>query len=668
MRPVIYHINLEGRDQRVVHTYTKLSAQMTKINIETLPNWRRKFPHLEEHYRTGDLNCPVIHMDVALQLSKDRPVPGAHLNPITEISVPGMETSQWHAVTSLIRPPQLCTNSEEDPPIEQKVIPTQMPSISEEESRIRVKFPPVTWAYILYHLTNLKLSYEKNCEAATYGETLDHSIRPVAEYVEQISMYQDLLSSQEHGSPLTRRGILLWTFRMAKPGDEGRTSWRYVNVVPSRSACMSPAPRTYNHLASMNENVSSFMDNSTHIPQAMMIDNMTQGLATPPATSGLQSPFGGHTYGYPSQPYDMGAENISFMSNDSMEHGSSMLDHEAENLDSFLANSNLNMGNYDQNGAAWDLNHDTEAFDGGDQGWPAYDDMAEHTPHLWDANQNTQAWPDINDTKHEPWMDENHAAAMGQHWHADEEANLIPTEEHKGHQTEYEQTVNEANDDVNVNNELNDSDGDDWDNISHPKDESLSHPEAEWHDMSLHPPPENSEVPPNAHHDEWNDANSPKEQLISQPEGLNEWAEVSNAEIAHPENQESHTLNLSPLHGLQQAEEQHAIPEAHDYHEESHTGQEEHHSVPHDEHDAQAHLQALNSAAFASNAHSFASNNSVSFDSASHSFDTNTNTNTSFDAASGIFSPKKGGYPWMAHSPENDGFDYNRLAERLRHE
>jgi hypothetical protein len=104
------------------------------------------------------------------------------------------------------------------------------------------------------------------------------------QYIDQITMYQELFCSAAPNQAFIRKAILLWTFKKCKAGEQGVSTWRYLEPSPPRSACFSPHP------------------GNTDVVSATMVDNFTawassdlsnaQSLQLPSSTSAsIQDPF-----------------------------------------------------------------------------------------------------------------------------------------------------------------------------------------------------------------------------------------------------------------------------------------------------------------------------------------------------------------------------------------
>jgi len=392
----------------VAHRYSRLTSQLHRGDLDGISNWRQRFPYLEPLYSTGELNCDLIHMDVSLDLMGTHAPEGADLVTRSEVSIPGRnyERCEWQTLTCLVKPSELHRDPNMDSSLKARLTAADIMSVSDVETRLKVRFPAEDWANIFTRLTDLQLKYEERQRSQSFGgDNLVGSTRPARDFVDQISMYQEVQSRSGPDMPFTRRAIILWTFCVARPGEGGQTTWRYLNPTPSRRSCMSPSPHPSQILSAvMHENFNAWVDNPLHLQHQNVVDPFLQGPATPANTAGLQPSFAGHDYGYHHQQFDMPAENLSFEST-TIDSESTLVDsNAAANIDSFISGATVSIGDYDHNSPHWDVPH-TESFDH-DPGWANYA-ISSNTPHLeWTPEMRDHAWPDTSDPKHDNWVED----------------------------------------------------------------------------------------------------------------------------------------------------------------------------------------------------------------------------------------------------------------------
>ncbi|CAG8982204.1 hypothetical protein HYALB_00003640 [Hymenoscyphus albidus] len=391
-----------SHSESVLHKYTTLQGQRPGDSIESLLNWRQRYPYFENTYLTAlrsSLPCEVIHMDVPLSLMSIHPPNGSELVAWTEISVSGNnrtleQSSMWQSVTALSKPQALCRDNE--PAVERRGSLLQVLSTSPQETRCKLPFPAQPWAQAFTSLANI-------------SEQTSSSPETIQALLNEVSMFQEVQYSPESGMPFITRALILWTFRQPREGESSSTTWRYLDCQElARRKCMSPDPGQGQRMnALMSQNFNSLIDNTHGLSgqQQNILDPFIQhhnsahqntGLATPPATAGLNSPFGSQqtsfTFGAFSQPqsgFDIPSENLSFASVTTVDSESTLVGSEGANIDSFLANNGL--AGFDgtqlsHQSNAWNV---TEGYDH-DPTW-AY----AHLP----TNETTQleCWQDLGD-------------------------------------------------------------------------------------------------------------------------------------------------------------------------------------------------------------------------------------------------------------------------------
>ncbi|KAK0123119.1 hypothetical protein ONS96_010124 [Cadophora gregata f. sp. sojae] len=380
----------------IAHKFSRLSAQRQRASLDSIPSWRQRFPFLQQLYTSGELDCEIIHMEASLNLLTNQPPEGSELCSRMVFSMPGRQhDTEWRIVTTLSKPPELYRDQISDPPLEAQAFAVDVTSMNDSETRIKVPFPARPWAQVFSGLRSIQSQYEEK-QAHSFNTGMG-STRPARDYVDLISMYQEVQSAAGPHSPFVRRTIILWTFRQASNSDRNGTHWRYVDPAPvPRRMCMSPSPHPSHHMqANMNENFNSWSDTPLHLQNSNILDHFAQGLATPPHTAGLQSPFPAPNYAY-SQSYDMPSENLSFVSAaNTVDSDSTLVDNDvAANIDNFLMNSHVHLKDFEHASQSWQLPV-TKSFDA-DPLWANYTVPATTPVHGWDSQEaKTHAWPDL---------------------------------------------------------------------------------------------------------------------------------------------------------------------------------------------------------------------------------------------------------------------------------
>ncbi|TVY14314.1 Conidiophore development regulator abaA, partial [Lachnellula arida] len=419
----------------VLHKYTSLSAERPRASLETIPNWRQRFPILST---ARDLDCDIIHMDTSLSLMSTYPPAGAELVSRTELSMPGceLENCVWQINTSFTMPPTLSRDPIIDPDEESSTSINHVVSVTRDETRIKVPFPAKVWAHALTCLTDAQLRYEERRKSYHPNSEPRKSAR---EYVDQISMYQAIQSSPSNGHPFETRAIIVWTFRKASHGEPSATSWRYLDAAPPRSSVMSPSPHHSSQLSAiMHENFNTFVE-PAHQPS--MLD--------PFPAPNLHSPFANQGYGFAAPTgFEMPPENLSFSSTVTADSEGTLVGDTESNIDHYLANANVNVNlDYTHDAHNWHLPA-SESF-GEDPAWGNYS-VPSSTPQIaWDAPSDAKIhdqWNDGMDAKAIPWAGDStptqkngwEGSPVDKHWAPELEAehNITPVNQHDYEQIE----------------------------------------------------------------------------------------------------------------------------------------------------------------------------------------------------------------------------------------
>lgn len=378
----------------VLHKYTGLSTEMPRASLESIPNWRQRFPVLST---LRNFDCDIIHMDTSLSLMSTYPPKGAELVSRTELSIPGSDLKDciWQIATSLIMPPALSCSPILHPEEELSTSHNHVVSVTRNETRIKVPFPAEGWAHALTCLTEAQLQYEEKHRSYHPFD----SQKSAREYVDQINMYQAIQSSPSIGHPFETRAIILWTFHKASHNEPSATTWRYLDAAPPRRSVMSPSPHHNSQISAiMSENFNAFCDPS-HQPS--MLDPF-------PAPS-MHSPYPSQGYGYTAPTgFEMSPENLSFSSTVTADSENTLVWDPESNIDHYLANASVNVNLDYGHDAQWHLPA-SESF-GEDPAWASYSVPSSSTPQIgWgdapsDAKINDH-WHDVE--KHAPWADES---------------------------------------------------------------------------------------------------------------------------------------------------------------------------------------------------------------------------------------------------------------------
>jgi transcriptional enhancer factor len=344
-------------------------------------------------------------MDVSLQLMEIHVQNGADLLTRSEISIPSQDTErcEWQTVTSLIKPPELCRDHSVDSPWDANIAPTKIVSTSENETRLKVRFPAEEWAHIFPRLTDLQLKYEESQRSQAFGGESFQNMLPAQEFLHQISMHQEIQSRCVPGMPFIRRAMILWTFRAVLPGETPQTTWRYIDATPPHS-CISPSSCSSNQPSA--DNFTTWGDGPSHLQHQDILDPYIHGLISPPSTAGLQSSFGTDDYGYYGRPFNMPPGNMGFGSVSPVDSESPMLDNDmAGSISAFLSNTaDVRIDGYDYSPPDWSMSHSESSNPGST--WAGYAAVPSNTPYIeHESELESHSWPIAMDPRLVNWVE-----------------------------------------------------------------------------------------------------------------------------------------------------------------------------------------------------------------------------------------------------------------------
>lgn len=399
----------DGKLSTKVHTYSdSVPRHLGHSTLESLPNWEARFPILAQLQARDDLKCDIVHTETTLELRYGSLPDRSELWGKFEVLVPGMHNNQtvWRCVQSLHKPTDLYGPPSTDPPYEDVISTPQIVRYDPVNGTyLRVSFPASPWAHALQRLSTMEAEFE---EAEQIGAPIPIPTT-ARQYIDQITMFQEIFCSNGPNQPFIRKTIMLWTFKKCKAGEQGQATWRNLTPAPSRSACFSPHPGNH-HLvsAAMNENFSAWADDlspSMHISTApnpfdslSQFGNHLSQLPVMPGPNGINFSF--TSYGYPA------AENLSFVSRESQDSGTTLVNgnnNGVNSLDNFISNAGA-LGVFDHGQSMWEgpsiqgFDTDAAAFlanygpvhsNNGSRVWEAADSKSGD----WDVNIGETSFP-----------------------------------------------------------------------------------------------------------------------------------------------------------------------------------------------------------------------------------------------------------------------------------
>lgn len=376
----------DGKLSTKVHTYSdSIPREVGYSMLEMFPDWQSRFPILAQIHSRNELKCDVIHMEASLELRYGSLPERSELWGRFEVLMPGKHNRQavWRCTQSLYKPVDLYGAPASDPRFKNV---TSTPIVDRYEpgvgTHIRISFPALPWAYALQRLSTLEAQFD---EAVQTGAPLP-TPTTARQYIDQITMFQEIFCSEAPNKPFTRKAILLLTFKKCKAGEQGLATWRYLDPSPPRGACFSPHPgATHVASAAMSETFAAWAHDS--VPPSLQLppssaSNLFDPLSSFDGTADMQFPF--PTYGYPS----VSAENLSFMSHETHDSDATLADVHGGggvHMDPFLSAASV-LASFDQGGGLWEAGAGVQSFESDPAFLAGYSKMSEGTGgHIWDA-------------------------------------------------------------------------------------------------------------------------------------------------------------------------------------------------------------------------------------------------------------------------------------------
>jgi transcriptional enhancer factor len=409
----------DGKLSTKVHTYSDSIPRAVGYSmLEMFPDWQTRFPILAQIHSRNELKCDVIHVEASLELRYGSLPERSELWGRFELLAPGKHNRQyvWRCTQSLFKPADLYGAPTADPRFENV---TSTPIIDRYEpgvgTHIRVSFPALSWAYTLQRLSTLEAQFD---EAVQTGAPLP-TPTTARQYIDQITMFQEIFCSEAPNQSFSRKAILLWTFKKCKAGEQGRATWRYLYPSPPRSTCFSPHPgATHVVSAAMSETFAAWAHDSVP-PHPFDPLSSFDSLATPSLQSlvggaaDMQFPF--PTYGYP----PVSAESLSFMSHETQDGDSTLVDARdggvgargagggGAHVDSFLSAAGVLAG-FDQGGGLWEAGTGVQGFESDPAFLAGYGHAVPGSAggHIWDGGDvpvRSGGWDAGEGGKHESW-------------------------------------------------------------------------------------------------------------------------------------------------------------------------------------------------------------------------------------------------------------------------
>ncbi|OBT65540.1 hypothetical protein VE03_04937 [Pseudogymnoascus sp. 23342-1-I1] len=328
---------------------------LSPSNIEgVLPNWRRQFPQIEHGSAVRGQGCSLIHVDVSLTLRFASAPEEAELLGNFKITIPGNESHlRWRSVQTVQRHKDsgsdlISTNNS----------PLHVDRFDDDTGAImRLAFPVLPWAHALGKMDDLQEQFEGSQRGGHY-----HPAQLTArQYIDQITMYQEIFSSTDYGRSWTKRAIFVWTFTKANQDERGLITWRHIHTAPQAQALLSPHPDNGQDMqAAINDSFNPTGRAPLLSIQPIYYNSVPNELITPSNSSAHQSPFS--PYGNPIHE-DIGSENMTFMPHNTQRSDEAIPEHQAPHMNYMVDSDPVNLHGFEQNSNMWQPHPNLQRFE-----------------------------------------------------------------------------------------------------------------------------------------------------------------------------------------------------------------------------------------------------------------------------------------------------------------
>ena len=229
--------NLDPSISDSVHVYTSLTTSPTlpPMPLESLSNWRTKFPRLSSLHHSGAVGCEITLLETSLNLK----VPSTSLSGCvlaTQFDVFASSAHaghSWQCRTNIYCSGNLITTSTHE-------VPYADTDSEDGPVKLRPPFASVFWAQTFVQLG----LGGGNRDAKAAMDRADQHVRTISVVQELLttSFWSDGEAASETGSQLV--ALFLWQFRTTEKGEiAGKTTWRSLYPPPSRTLVNSPIPQ-----------------------------------------------------------------------------------------------------------------------------------------------------------------------------------------------------------------------------------------------------------------------------------------------------------------------------------------------------------------------------------------------------------------------------------------
>ncbi|KAI9719464.1 MAG: hypothetical protein M1812_003535 [Candelaria pacifica] len=237
-----------AQPQRHVYTQVGLRNRCSSVDLDSVRDWRSRFPKLASLELRRDIDCEIILLETSLNFVSDYPPQNSTLGVQFQVSLSDQYAfNHWECDTNIYTEGgEICAVSRS---CSVKQLTRQKLALPEEDSAherdsitITPQFHSAFWSELFTKLMHKRASYDRNGDV----DGLRRQAAATRKCIRNISAMQELYVVPSNGNSTPQRvAIFLWKFRQADPDESGTTIWRNLIPPPSQiltNSSISPEP------------------------------------------------------------------------------------------------------------------------------------------------------------------------------------------------------------------------------------------------------------------------------------------------------------------------------------------------------------------------------------------------------------------------------------------
>ncbi len=225
---------------RHVYTETSHRNRYSQATLDSVGDWRSKYPTLAALEHRRDLDCEIILLETSLDFVSDYPPQNSTLGVQFQLDLSNRYMfNDWACDTNIYTGGgQHCAVSHSSPVrqlTKQNHISPEGESPHEDDSiTIAPPFHSAFWSELFTDLMHKRACHDQNGDS----DGLKRQAAATRKCIKGISAMQELYVVPPNGSSTPQRvAIFLWKFRLADPAEPGITTWR--NLIPPPSQILT---------------------------------------------------------------------------------------------------------------------------------------------------------------------------------------------------------------------------------------------------------------------------------------------------------------------------------------------------------------------------------------------------------------------------------------------